>query len=309
VITATTATITSYGGYVAKVQGGNLMSALGAVAQVAQNATLSTLSDGTRQLVLTGNAAWAAPAIIQGDVLELVGCRNNTTGATLGIDGPWKVATSATTALTLVLPYAGSMTLPADFAVTDCGGALIKRTELRLSYVRLFDYERERVEILTRPTTDVQGSVPVQVTGGNIAVSSGTITTVSSVTAVVAAGIPTVPTTPYFVNSLATTNGALILTGTSGLQAFYATNTGAAAAYVKLYNKATAPTVGTDVPEMIIPVPAAAAGVPGAVELTPGFNAYRFALGLGIAITAGAADSDVSPVAAGQVKVKLSRTV
>jgi hypothetical protein len=204
------------------------------------------------------------------------------------------------------------MTLPADFAVTDCGGALIKRTELRLSYVRLFDYERERVEILTRPTTDVQGSVPVQVTGGNIAVSSGTITTVStvtSVTAVVAAGIPTVPTTPYFVNSAATTNGALILTGTSGLQAFYATNTGAAAAYVKLYNKATAPTVGTDVPEMIIPVPAAAAGVPGAVELTPGFNAYRFALGLGIAITGGAADADTTAVAAGQVKVKLSRTV
>jgi hypothetical protein len=301
VITATTATITSYGGYVAKVQGGNLMSALGAVAQVAQNATLSTLSDGTRQLVLTGSANWAAPAIISGDVLELVGCRNNVNGATLGIDGPWKVATAATTALTLVLPYANSMALPAGFAVTDCGGALIKRTELRLSYVRLFDYERERVEILTRPTTDVQGSVPVQVTGGNIAVSS--------VTAVVAAGTPTVPATPYFVNSLATTNGALILTGTSGLQAFYATNTGAAAAYVKLYNKATAPTVGTDVPEMIVPVPAAVGGVPGAVELTPGFNAYRFALGLGIAITGGAADADTTAVAAGQVKVKLSRTV
>jgi hypothetical protein len=83
------------------------------------------------------------------------------------------------------------MTLPADFAVTDCGGALIKRTELRISYVRLFDYERERVEILTRPTTDVQGSVPVQVTGGNIAVSSGTITTVSTVTAVTTVGTVT----------------------------------------------------------------------------------------------------------------------
>jgi hypothetical protein len=309
VITATTATVTSYGGYVAKVQGGNLMSALGAVAQVVQNATLSTLSDGTRQLVLTGSANWAAPAIIQGDVLELVGCRDNATGASLGIDGPWKVATSATTALTLVLPYVDSQTLPADFAVTDCGGALIKRTELRISYVRLFDYERERVELLTRPTTDVQGSVPVQVTGGNIAVSSGTITTVSTVTAVTTAGTPLAPATPYFVNSLATTNGALILAGTSGLQAFYATNTGAAAAFVKLYNKATAPTVGTDVPEMIIPVPAAVAGVPGAVELTPGFNAYRFALGLGIAITGGAADADTTAVAAGQVKVKLSRTV
>jgi len=184
VVGTTFPNVTSYGGYVAKVQGGNLMSALGAVAQVAQNATLSTLSNGTRQLVLTGNASWAAPALIQGDVLELVGCRNNVNGATLGIDGAWKVATSSTTALTLVLPYTGSMTLPADFAVTDCGGGLIRRTELRVSYARLFAYERERVELLTRPTTDVQGSVPVQVTGGSVAVSSGTVTTVNTVLAV-----------------------------------------------------------------------------------------------------------------------------
>ena len=123
------------------------------------------------------------------------------------------------------------------------------------------------------------------------------------------AGTPAVPATPYFVNSAATTNGALILTGTSGLQAFWATNTGAAAAFVKLYNKATAPTVGTDVPEMIIPVPAAVGGVPGVAEITPGFNGHRFLLGLGIAITGGVADSDTTAVAAGQVKVKLSRTV
>lgn len=312
IVIGTAATVTSYGGYVARVNGGNLMSALGAVAQVAQSAVLSTLADGTRQLVLTGSANWAAPAIIPGDTLELVGCRNNVDGATLGIDGAWKVASAATTALTLVLPYAASMTLPVDFGATDCGGALIKRTELRLSYVRIFDYERERVELMTRPTTDVQGSVPVQVTGGSVVVASGTITTVSTVstvTAVTNAGTPAVPATPYFVNSLATTNGALILTGTSGVQALYATNIGATAAFVKLYNKATAPTVGTDIPEMVIPVPAAVLGVPGVAELSPGFNAYRFPLGLGIAITGAVADADTTAVAAGQVKVKLSRTV
>lgn len=119
---------------------------------------------------------------------------------------------------------------------------------------------------------------------------------------------PPAPTTPYFVNSLATTNGALIITGTSGLQAFYATNTGATAAFVKLYNKATAPTVGTDVPEMIIPVPAAVSGVPGVAAPPIGFSGHRFALGLGIAITGAVADSDTTAVAAGQVKVKLSRT-
>ena len=120
---------------------------------------------------------------------------------------------------------------------------------------------------------------------------------------------PAVPATPYFVNSAASTNGALILTGTSNLSSFYATNEGASAAFVKLYNKAAAPTVGTDVPEMTIPVPAAASGVPGVAAIPIGFHGFRFALGLGIAITRNAAYTDTTAVGAGEVKVKLSRTV
>lgn len=140
---------------------------------------------------------------------------------------------------------------------------------------------------------------------------SGTQPVSGTVTATVTAGTinPVVPATPYFLNSAATTNGNLILTGTSGLQAFYATNEGATVAYVKLYNKATAPTVGTDVPEMIIPVPAAASGVPGVANPRIGFSGFRFALGLGIAITGAAVYTDTTAVAAGQVKVKLSRTI
>jgi hypothetical protein len=132
------------------------------------------------------------------------------------------------------------------------------------------------------------------------------VATVSSVTT---SGTPTAPATPYILNSLATTNGALILTGTSGLHAFYASNIGATTAYVKLYNKATAPTVGTDVPAMVIPVPSNATDGLGTATLPIGTNGFRFALGLGIAITGGAADSDTTAVAAGQVKVMLSRTV
>jgi hypothetical protein len=140
---------------------------------------------------------------------------------------------------------------------------------------------------------------------------SGTQPVSGTVTATVTAGTvnPVVPATPYILNSAASTNGALILTGTSGLQAFYATNTGATTAFVKLYNKATAPTVGTDVPAMILIVPAAVSGVPGICTLPIGFSGFRFALGLGIAITGGVADSDTTAVTAGQVKVMLSRTV
>ena len=71
----------------------------------------------------------------------------------------------------------------------------------------------------------------------------------------------------------------------------------------------TAPTVGTDVPEMIIAVPPLASGVPGVATFPIGFNGLRFNLGLGLAITGGSADTDTTSVAAGQVKIKLSRTV
>lgn len=120
---------------------------------------------------------------------------------------------------------------------------------------------------------------------------------------------PPAPATPYFVNSAATTNGALILTGTSSVHSLWATNEGASPAYVKLYNKATAPTVGTDIPEMTIPIPAAASGVPGVANPNMGFIPFRFALGLGIAITRNAVHTDTTAIGAGEVKVKLSRAV
>jgi hypothetical protein len=176
-------------------------------------------------------------------------------------------------------------------------------TTWTIGMVGVTNYESVNVALNNvRPQIRTNNGLPVLV-------EAGTITTVTGVTTITTAGTPAVPATPYFVNSAASTNGALILTGTSGLQALYATNIGATAAFVKLYNKATAPTVGTDVPEMIIPVPAAVSGVPGVAQIIPGFQGYRFALGLGIAITGAVADSDTTAVAAGQVKVKLSRTV
>lgn len=153
-----------------------------------------------------------------------------------------------------------------------------------------------------KPYTRVASSAFISGTP-SVTVASGTITTIGN------AGTPAAPATPYFLNSAATTNAALIVTGTSGVESIYATNVGAAPIFVKLYNKAIAPIAGTDVPEMIIPVTAAAGGIPGSTSLPAGHQGYRFPLGLGIAVTGGAADSDVTPVAAGQVKVKLSRHV
>ena len=176
-------------------------------------------------------------------------------------------------------------------------------TDWRLHLINILDATRFDVSPRNAGTTDQAKAFPVVAN-----IQGGTVTTVSTVTAVTTAGTPAAPATPLIINSAATTNGQLVLTGTSGLQALFASNTGAGVAYVKLYNKATAPTVGTDTPAMLIPVPAAVGGVPGTVQISPGFNGYRFALGLGLAITGGASDNDTTAVAAGQVKVILSRT-
>lgn len=173
-------------------------------------------------------------------------------------------------------------------------------TTWTVGMIRVEDYIPLQVSLSSVRPQSINQPLPVS---GAVNVSGTVTANVSSATVQ-----PLAPATPYFVNSAATTNGALVITGTSGLQALYATNTGASAAFVKLYNKATAPTVGTDVPEMVIYLPAAAGGVPGVATLPVGFSGFRFLLGLGIAITRNVADSDTTAIGAGEVKVKLTRT-
>lgn len=201
---------------------------------------------------------------------------------------------------------------PIAAAITATASQIIYTFPIRCRFIRLrivTTITGGTIQAFSRLSTDPWTPAVFSVAQPTAASLQATVA--GTVTANVTAGTvnPVVPATPFILNSAATTNGALILTGTSGLQAFYATNTGAAAAYVKLYNKATAPVVGTDVPAMILVVPAAVSGVPGVATLPIGFSGFRFALGLGIAITGAAADADTTAVAAGQVKVILSRTV
>jgi hypothetical protein len=172
----------------------------------------------------------------------------------------------------------------------------------------VYDFRTANVTINDIRPQGPSAAIPTTVSSGSLNAVT-TVSTVTALTTVTTSGTPTAPATPYILNSLATTNIALILTGTSGLHAFYATNTGATAAFVKLYNKATAPVLASDVPAMILPIPAAAAGFPGVANLDIGHQGFRFALGLGIAITGAVGDTDTTAVAAGQVKVMLSRTV
>ena len=293
VVIGTAATVTSYGGYVARVNGGILPSTLGAITQVIQSVVRTS-----NVLTVVGSASWSSFLI--GDLINLVGVRNTINGDSIGIDGAYRVRDIQTT--NLFLEPVGNTPTGTNISLTNCGGGVIKRTDFRLSYVRLLDYERLRVEALPRPGGDVANALPIVVNGG--ALSS--ISSISSIGSIGTIGFPGAPTN-QFINSVAGTNIANLSTTTTGVSSMYATNTGSTPAYIKLYNKATLPVLATDIPEMIIVVPAAVSGVPGVYTLPIGFSGLRFTSGLGIAITGGASDTDITAVTAGQVKVKMSR--
>jgi hypothetical protein len=177
VVWGTAATNTSYGGFIAKIQGDCPLP--GIVAQSIQSIAKATAADGQHILTVVGSATWAG--VVIGDHVNLYGVRDASTGALLPQDpnGVWKVANLATSTLTLVNVPDVSPVL-ADFVSVNCGGGVLKRTDLRISYLRIFDYLRQRVEIMPRPAADAANAVNV---GGAVSVS-GSLTTVSTVTTV-----------------------------------------------------------------------------------------------------------------------------
>jgi hypothetical protein len=99
--------------------------------------------------------------------------------------------------------------------------------------------------------------------------------------------------------SLATTNATSVKASAGTIGEIFAFNTSASTKFLKLYNKASAPVVGTDVPIITIPI---------APSLECNFRisdigGMRLATGIAFAITGAAADADTTAVAAGDVIV------
>lgn len=110
--------------------------------------------------------------------------------------------------------------------------------------------------------------------------------------------------TPFKLIAAGTTN-ATSVKGTAGkLYGWTITNSSTAAKRVKLYNKASAPTVGTDVPVLTLEVPAASGAILGKLERsqTRGIN---FSTGIALATTNGQADADTAAVTAGDLVINL----
>lgn len=170
-------TVTSTGGYIAKANAGCPVP--GAVSQSIQSAVKTTLADGQHQITLVGSASWSGVSI--SDVVNLYGV-TDTSGVSLGVDGVWKVANVSTTTLVLV-NVADVTPVVADFALVNAAGAVIRRTDFRVSYVRLLDFERQRVELLPRPASDASSAIPV-IQQGTMAVTGSVAGTVAVDTAI-----------------------------------------------------------------------------------------------------------------------------
>ena len=112
--------------------------------------------------------------------------------------------------------------------------------------------------------------------------------------------VSTPPGTALSIVSTASTNASVVKATAGNLFEVSVSNPPATPAYVKFYNKATAPTVGTDIPVMTIVAPATSATtIPTAINLTFSQIGKRFAAGIGVAITAGPLATDTAVAVAG----------
>jgi hypothetical protein len=141
------------------------------------------------------------------------------------------------------------------------------------------------------PASQVTGTQPVS---GSLT-SAGTVTPIPST----AQG----SSTHHHAISAASTNATSVKTSAGVVNCITLSNDAASKRYFKLYNKASAPTVGTDTPIMTIVMP------PGDTRVIDcGAFGIRLATGIAYAITGGIAVSDTAAIGASETAVHIDYT-
>lgn len=145
-------------------------------------------------------------------------------------------------------------------------------------------------------------------------ITSGTVNVVVSASSSAAEPAPAIATHPvtqsgswtvsiqpanptlYTVTTAATTNAASVKSSGGAITMLTCFNNSASTIYIRIYNKTTAPTVGTDVPVAVFPVAAGALFNPNF-----GVSGLRLATGIAIAVTGAAPNNDSTAAAAGVI--------
>ena len=108
--------------------------------------------------------------------------------------------------------------------------------------------------------------------------------------------------TMHKTTSAATTNATSVKASAGQVYAIQCFNVNAAVRYLKLYNKASAPTVGTDTPVKTLAIPGNTAGA-GFVASWP--CGLAFGTGIAFALTTEATDAGTTGVAANEITVNI----
>lgn len=139
VIDATTFTVAFGASFTGNARGGVVLKINGSYTQAPSAQVVQSISRTNNLMTVIGNATWTGFSV--GDTIDLKGLVDSSTGASYAIyEGAYKVAAISTTSL--VLRSTG-----ADFTSLSCGGAVLKRTDLRLHFMRVLDYTRHVVDI------------------------------------------------------------------------------------------------------------------------------------------------------------------
>jgi hypothetical protein len=109
--------------------------------------------------------------------------------------------------------------------------------------------------------------------------------------------------TPHHLVSAATTNATSLKASPGQVGSIVVSSINAAIRYLKLYNKASAPTVGTDTPVHVIPIPGNTAGAGAVVPFGAGLE---FTTGIAYALTTGITNTDTGSVAASEITVAIA---
>lgn len=136
---------------------------------------------------------------------------------------------------------------------------------------------------------DTAGNLKVVTSGGGGQTSS------SGSTSVVPATDAGPSSVSRLLSSAASTNAAVVKASPGSVYKIRGNNTVASKRYLKLYNKATSPTVGTDTPVATFVLLASSS-----FEIS--LDALYFSAGIGYAITAAIADADTTIIGAGDIE-------
>lgn len=199
--------------------------------------------------------------------------------STNGTDGNWKALQAVRSNANIIETATGVL------ATTPVYGWEVSVNGCKWFRVRTTAQSAGSVTYTLTPGAYATEPIPAAQISGTQPVSGTVTTTLGS------------PTNANILNSAANTNGTVVKASAGNLHGIVISNSGAAAAYVKLHNSASV-TAGTTAVAMWLKV---AAGETAKFDFGP--LGARFSAGICLSITGAVADNDTTAVAAGQVKV------